>query len=143
MGPRPIAIISFQSRLHNYMWHPLKEHLLNSPEKFTLFQHALFDHAKEFGWNLEAWAILSNHYHFVAQSPENADNLPRMLQSLHSKTAIDLNAIDNTEGRKVWYQYRDTCLSDQKSYLRDCTMCIIIRRIMVWLRWRSIMCGAR
>ena len=30
--------------------------------------------AHEFGWQLEAWAVFSNHYHFVGHSPEENDD---------------------------------------------------------------------
>ncbi|HOZ47839.1 MAG TPA: transposase [Candidatus Hydrogenedentes bacterium] len=94
-----------------------KKHILNSPERKTLVLSALFEQAQAFGWLLEAWAVLSNHYHFVAHAPDDADTLKRMIQALHSTTARVLNAEDNAPGRTVWFQYRDTCLTNQKSYL--------------------------
>ncbi|MGZ3632738.1 MAG: hypothetical protein ACXWM7_00200 [Parachlamydiaceae bacterium] len=33
----------------------------------------LLELARKYGWNLEAWAIFSNHYHFIAQSPLEAE----------------------------------------------------------------------
>jgi len=66
---------------------------------------------------LDAWAILVNHYHFIAQSTNGKENLDQMLQSLHSKTAIELNELDGTPRRQVWWNYYDTCLSYQKNYL--------------------------
>lgn len=39
-----------------------------------------------------------------------------MLQHLHSVSAININKLDHKEGRKVWFQYWDTCLTYQKSY---------------------------
>jgi putative transposase len=53
----------------------------------------------------------------VAQAPDNAKSLKRMLGSLHSKTAIWLNRRDGTPGRKVWFQYWDICLTYERSYL--------------------------
>ena len=41
----------------------------------------------------------------------------RFITSLHSKTAIWVNKNDGTPGRKVWFQYWDTCLTYQHSYL--------------------------
>jgi putative transposase len=94
-----------------------KAHLLNSPQKLTLVRNALFDHVLEYGWQLDAWAILINHYHIIARSTNGKQDLDRMLRSLHSRTAIALNKMDGTEGRQVWYRYRDTALTDNRSYM--------------------------
>jgi putative transposase len=94
-----------------------KLHLLNSPERFSLVESTLFDVAQEFGWRLQAWALLSNHYHFVALSPEDPKNLSVMISKLHTKTAIELNRQDKTQGRRVWFQYYDTHITYQTSYL--------------------------
>lgn len=40
-------------------------HLLDTPAKRDAFQSALFELATKYGWQLEAWAILSNHYHLA------------------------------------------------------------------------------
>jgi hypothetical protein len=38
---------------------------LNSPARLDFFQNSLFQHPDEFGWDLRAWAVLANHYHFA------------------------------------------------------------------------------
>jgi putative transposase len=70
----------------------------------------------DFGWRLEAWTVFSNHYHFVAESPGTAENLPDMLGTLHEKTAKWVNKLDGDPGRKVWHNYRETLLTYEKSY---------------------------
>jgi REP element-mobilizing transposase RayT len=68
----------------------------------------------EFGWRLEAWAVFSNHYHFVAQSPEledNAKSLKRMLSLLHETTSKWVNQLDHVPGRQVWFNFRETTLN--------------------------------
>ena len=74
----------------------------------------------DFGWRLEAWAVFSNHYHFVGHSPADADtakNLSQMLNLLHEQTAKWVNKLDATAGRKVWHNFRETHLTYEKSYL--------------------------
>jgi hypothetical protein len=44
-----------------------KAHLLNDPAKLDLVECSLLTLSKRCGWQLEAWAILSNHYHFIAR----------------------------------------------------------------------------
>ena len=43
-----------------------KQHLFNTASKLDLIERMLLSLAKTRGWQLEAWAVLANHYHFVA-----------------------------------------------------------------------------
>jgi len=69
-----------------------------------------------YGWQMQAWAVFSNHYHFIAKSPEDPTTLSRLIQRLHSQTARELNLRDAVPNRQVWFQYWDTCLTFEKSY---------------------------
>jgi putative transposase len=82
-----------------------KRHFLNSPDRLDLVLSLLFECATEFEWQLQAWAVMSNHYHFVALSPDDPKSPGIMLGKLHGAIAKELNAEDGTEGRKVFYQY--------------------------------------
>ena len=95
----------------------LKEHFLDTLQRRTLVLEALLRLAVEYGWSPQAWAVLANHYHFVAISPENPETLRTMLSHLHTKTATALNRMDSAQGRRVWYQYWETQLTYQGSYL--------------------------
>ena len=65
---------------------------------------------------MEAWAVFSNHYHFVAKSPGTAESLTEMLGQLHEKTAKWVNKLDQAPGRKVWFNYWDTKLDLPRGY---------------------------
>ncbi|HEV2694334.1 MAG TPA: hypothetical protein VG347_15685 [Verrucomicrobiae bacterium] len=94
-------------------------HFQGAP-RLRVLQRGLLTVAKEYNWHLEAWAIFSNHYHFVAHSPVEADDassLNDMLSVLHVKTAGWINKLDKNPGRKVWYNFRETRLTHQSSYL--------------------------
>ena len=93
-----------------------KKRFFDSPERLTMVLSTLMQQANRFDWSLQAWAVLSNHYHFVAQAPEDARSLKRMIQAVHSVTARAANEHDDVRGRKVWFQYRDTCITNEKSY---------------------------
>jgi putative transposase len=43
--------------------------------------------------------------------------LRTLVRHLHSLTARELNQRDNTAGRKVWFQYWDSQITFEKSYL--------------------------
>ena len=93
-----------------------KQHYFDRPEKLDYLQHCIFEGMEKFGWKLQAWALLSNHYDVIAHAPPDAKKLPDMLRSIHSKSAVWLNRLDGSEGREVWYRYRDTCLTYPTSY---------------------------
>ena len=47
----------------------LKQHHFRGAERLQFLCEALLRTAAEYNWNLQAWAVFSNHYHFVALSP--------------------------------------------------------------------------
>ena len=92
-----------------------KEHHFNSVARLNLLQDTLLELAITYKWSLKAWAVFSNHYHFIATT-ENPENLSEFISNFHRITAIKINQRDQCENRKVWYQYRDTLLTHQRSY---------------------------
>lgn len=77
----------------------------------------LLDCLTEGGWILQAWAIFPNHDHFVASHGRDARELSKVLGKAHMLTAKQANLRDATPGRKVWFNYRDTHLTFEKSWL--------------------------
>jgi len=94
-----------------------KAHFLNTPEKLDLFRNLFFSGLSESKWELHAWAVLSNHYHFIASSPSDPGKLRQMLSKLHTLSARELNLKDGQPGRKVWFQYFDSHITFTNSYL--------------------------
>jgi len=97
-----------------------KIHYFSGKDRVAVLHRGLMSVAEEFEWQLEAWAVFSNHYHFVAHSPpgeDNAKSLPLMLGKLHAKTARWINKQDHQRGRQVWHNYRETQLTYHTSYL--------------------------
>jgi putative transposase len=94
-----------------------KRPLLNTDDKLARFQRILFERSSIAGWTLEAWAILPNHYHFIARSPLDPKSLSSMIRAVHSISGKHINSLDNIPGRRVWYNYWDTCITSEGSYL--------------------------
>jgi putative transposase len=90
---------------------------LNSPDRKDFFLRSLFTYSEEFKWSLRAWAVLDNHYHFIALSPSDPASLRKFIGKLHMKTAQELNLLDSTPGRKVWFQFWDSHITFERSYL--------------------------
>ena len=98
----------------------LKAHHFRGARRLRVLQRGLLTVAEKFGWQLEAWAVFSNHYHFIAHSPAAADgasSLRAMLGMLHAKTSGWINKLDATPERRVWFNFWDTRLTHQRSYL--------------------------
>ena len=95
----------------------LKLRHFRTPERLTLLHDALLDLAEQYGWELQAWAIMGNHYHFVATSPDDPSSLHTLIRHLHSITAREVNRLDDTPDRKVWHSFWDKHLTYEKSYL--------------------------
>jgi putative transposase len=94
-----------------------KRLLFDTPAKRDLVERVLLSYAKHFGWQLEAWAVFANHYHFVGRDTPGAAELRTFVSRLHSESARQLNRIEGTEGRTVWHQFWDTRLTYQHAYL--------------------------
>jgi putative transposase len=94
-----------------------KEHLFHDKLRLDLLERKLMELANQYHWQLEAWAVFSNHYHIVARGFPDSVNLGKFLKHLHTDTARELNRLDRKEGRKVWHNFRDTKLTFEKSYL--------------------------
>jgi putative transposase len=93
-----------------------KQPLLNTPERRDLVLAELFACAQEFGWHLQAWAVMLNHYHFVARTKQPG-SLSRCLSKLHGNTARRLNREDQTPGRRVWFEFWDSHITYEASWL--------------------------
>ena len=93
-----------------------KAHHFRGAERLDYLESNLLSLAKVFGWHLEAWAVFSNHYHFVAHSPADPRSLSALLKELHGKTSHHGNQLDGVSGRQVWFNFWDSRLTFEKSY---------------------------
>jgi putative transposase len=94
-----------------------KAHFFRGADRLNHLEGSLLSLAKEAGWQVEGWAVFSNHYHFVAHAGPGCVKLSTLVQKLHGCTAREVNKHDGEEGRQVWFNYWDTQLTFEKSYL--------------------------
>jgi putative transposase len=95
-----------------------RERLFDSPEKLDVVTKLLIETAGRFGWQLRAWAIFSNHYHFLADSPQlGGESLRDWLREFHRSSAVQINRLGGTKGRRIWMNFRDTLITHQTSLL--------------------------
>jgi putative transposase len=93
-----------------------KDHLFRGEAALSMLEKELLLLAKHHCIQLEAWAVFSNHYHFVAHTGPEKNQMTEFISHLHTKTATEINRLDNTPGREVWFNFWDTQLTFEKSY---------------------------
>jgi putative transposase len=93
-----------------------KQPFFRAPEALDALRDSLFEHATTNDCWLQAWTLLSNHYHLVIAC-DDGGKVRRMLQRFHIESAIESNRRDGAKGRKVWFQYWDTQLTYERSWL--------------------------
>jgi putative transposase len=94
-----------------------KKLLFRGADRLSLLENTLLSLAKNYQWHLEAWSVFANHYHFIGRSHTGLGNLGLFLKHLHGDTARELNRWDNRTGRTVWFNFWDTKLTFERSYL--------------------------
>lgn len=94
-----------------------KVHFFRDGGRLDLLQNTLVSLAPKYDWHLEAWAMFSNHYHFVGYTLSSPSRLNEFLAEFHASTARDLNRLDGEPARRVWHNYWDKQLTYEKSYL--------------------------
>jgi putative transposase len=93
-----------------------KEHFFRGEDRLTLLENKLLCLAKQFDLTLEAWAVFSNHYHFVVQTSGVENQLGKMIERLHYDTAEQINHRDGAPGRAIWFNFWETRLTFERSY---------------------------
>ena len=93
----------------------LQRHYYARAADLDRIQGTVFELARRYECQLQAWALMSNHYHLVAECGGPA--LQAMLTKLHQAEGFACNRRDGVTGRKVWYQFRETELTFEKSWL--------------------------
>ncbi|NLD42593.1 MAG: hypothetical protein GX657_03770 [Chloroflexi bacterium] len=91
--------------------------LFDTPANRDALLDVLFAEVDRRSWRLEAWAVMANHYHWVGVAPTEGCALPQLVSAVHARSATWLNRTAGVPGRQVWYQYWDTCLTYERSYL--------------------------
>src|SRR5687768_7187578 len=87
-----------------------KQHIFRGDDKLSMLERNLLTLALNHHWQLEAWAVFVNHYHFIARSHPDSSFLGDFLKQLHSDTARKVNLRDGLSGREVWFNFWDTKL---------------------------------
>ena len=95
-----------------------KQHLLTTDSAKEKLLHSIHKGFSDSNWTVEDWVILDNHYHLMVNAPEDPSSLGKIIQDIHKFTAIWMkqNIQTLTTQRRIWYNYRDTCITYEHSY---------------------------
>jgi putative transposase len=92
-----------------------KTPIYSSRERLDLLLRLFETLALKYQIAAQAWAFFPNHYHFIAMLADSTE-LPSFIRHFHSVAAREVNRLDKTSGRQVWFQYWDTHLTFERSY---------------------------
>jgi putative transposase len=85
-------------------------------ERLTSLTNRILELAERYGWLSQAWAVFPNHYHLICSS-QTSNSLRSFLRHLHSITAIEINKLEQTPGRQIWFEFWETRITFPRSYL--------------------------
>jgi putative transposase len=88
---------------------------LDRDDKRVLVRDVLQEAVSQYGTKLHAWVILADHYHLLLETSQAAP-IFKFIKRLHGDSAIRLNKLDVTPGRKVWYQYWDRFPRNERDF---------------------------
>lgn len=92
-----------------------KNPFIDTAEKKELLVKVLFEKIKKFSFELYGWVIHSAHYHLLFNIKQE-NNLAKFIQNVHGKSALLVNKIDNSPGRRIWANYWDRCIRSEKDF---------------------------
>jgi REP-associated tyrosine transposase len=94
-----------------------RSRLFHSDAKLDLLRDTTLELAKNYQLVLQAWAFFPNHYHFVVSFENRATTHRDFVRHLHRELAVRINRMDSTPRRRVMYQFWDTHLTFERSWL--------------------------
>jgi len=96
-------------------WHHV-HHLQNPHAKARVVDY-MFKSFAHYDWIIEDWVLLDNHYHIMARSSHQPDELPQIINNFHKFSALWLKKnIPLKTTPKIWHNYWDTCITYESSY---------------------------
>jgi len=92
-------------------------HFLAAEEAKCLVRDELKASVVDYGIDLDAWVILHQHYHLLFRITVK-EQLVAFIKRFHGATAIALNKLQSTPGRRVWRNYWDYCPRNDHDFYR-------------------------
>jgi putative transposase len=87
----------------------------DTDEKKDILSDVIQKGCEMFSIELSAWILLDNHYHILVEISTGRD-VPQFVNNVNANSSRLLNKLDNSIGRKIWHQYFDRCIRNEKDY---------------------------
>ena len=91
------------------------QRFLDTDRKRALVRDVLQEAVRQSSARLYGWVMLADHYHLLLRT-DDATPIHRFISRLHGSSAVKLNELDATPGRKVWYQYWDRLVRGENDF---------------------------
>ncbi len=92
-----------------------EKNFLNTDEKKGILLNKINESIKYYQFKLYGWVIIDNHYHLLIRTT-CGNNLGKFINMVHGSSSYEINKIDKSQGRKIWYSYWDTCVRSEKDF---------------------------
>ena len=89
-----------------------REKLFNSDGKKKIILNRLITAQKKFNFSLNAFSIISNHYHYLIFL-SRGNILPKIEQFIAGGSSYELNAFNNIK-RSIWDEYWEKVVDEEK-----------------------------
>ena len=94
-----------------------RKRLFDTGLKLDLLRDTTFEMARNYALVLQAWAFFANHYHLVASFENTKVTHRDFVRHLHRELSMRLKRVNGTSGCRVMYEFWDTRLTFEKSWL--------------------------
>jgi len=91
------------------------KHIFNNDIKKQILYDCIFKALNRYDYICDSWVILDNHYQLVVEV-KDGKNIPLFVKQINGASSRLINKLDNCFERRVWEQYWDTILDNDKSY---------------------------
>ena len=89
------------------------KNIMETSARRTEFVTLLLNALQKIAYELLAWVVLPNHYHFFA-TVQSLKDVSETLKYLHGTTSHRWNLEDSLTGkRRVWYKFSDTYIKNE------------------------------
>lgn len=90
-------------------------HYFDSDEKKKTIIKVIKKAAERYHIKMFAWVVLDNHIHLLFLSPKDMD-LAGLINNMTSNISREVNVLDKKAGRKIFNNYWDYCIRDEKDF---------------------------
>jgi len=87
----------------------------DNDNKKQILYDCIFNALNKFNFICDSWVILNNHYQLVIDV-KDSKNIFLFIKQINGSSSRKINEFENSLGRKVWDQYWDTILDNDKNY---------------------------